>query len=175
VKKLVLAALFGLFALSMFAGGTAAAAPAEGVRCTGSNSVWDDTDVVHLTKEGAGTLVLSWTVGGQTTLNCGAHSPLNGQVARIEERVRADVMANGAVQGQAHVRLAVANKHQLFNGRFVGTATVGSASLDVTGNVYAGETDGADFLAIRQHGTVNRATQQWTNIYIDDIIIGLRR
>jgi hypothetical protein len=172
MKKLVLVVMAGLLAFGIVAGaGTAQAAPPAGVRCTGSSSVWDDTDIVHLTKEGAGTLVLSWTARGHTTMNCGANSPLTGQVARIEERVRVRVMPGGAVQGQAHVRVLVGHKQHVFNGRFTGRAMVTPGSIALAGAVQDTDrdTDASDFLLLRQHGTLNPATKQWTNIYIDAV------
>jgi hypothetical protein len=175
VIKLILATFMGILALGLMAGaGLAQAAPPR-ITCHGTASVWDDTDIVHLTKEGAGTLVLAWTARGHTTLGCGAGSPVTGQVAQIEQRVQARVGPGGAIAGESHTRVTIAGKQQVFHGNYRGTTTVNAGTLSVQSE--DGDTDGNDFLALRmrQHGTINLATKQWTAIYIDDIIIGLKK
>jgi hypothetical protein len=175
VSKLILSALVAVFALGFVAAtGTAQAAPPH-ITCTGTASVWDDSDIVHLTKEGAGTLILGWSAKGHTTLNCGTGSPLTGQVAQIEQRVQARIGPGGAIRGQAHTRVIVAGRQRSLQGNYIGTAAINAGTLSVQAEV-RGDVDGNDFLALRmrEHGTINLSTKQWTGFYIDDFIVGLK-
>ena len=177
MTKFVLSALVGLLALGLVAGThTAQGAPAAPMRCTGANGVWDDTDIVHLTKQGAGTLTMGWTAHAQMTLTCTTGASTTTQVAQIEQRMQVHIMANGvATQGQGQVRISVGNRKHVFTGRYKGTTTVNDGALSLSGDFNAdGDVDGADFLLMRQHGTVDRGTRQFTGFYIDDIIIGLK-
>ena len=176
MTKLVLSALLVVLALGAVAGTSAAqAAPAQPIRCTGVNGVWDDTDIVHLTKEGAGTLTIGWKAHAEMMLTCTTGGSTTTQLVQIEERMQVHVMANGATQGQGHVRVSVGNRHRVFTGRYTGTTTVNGGVLSLSGDFNNdGRVEGQDFLRMKQHGTIDRDTRQFTSFYIDDIIIGLK-
>jgi hypothetical protein len=175
LKKLVLAALVGLFAFGAVAGMSTAQAAPDRLHCTGVNSVWDDSDIVNLTKQGAGTLELSWTARGRTTLQCGSGSPLTNQTARIEQRIHARVTPNGAIHGQGQTRLVLGNRDIVIPGHYRGTTTINDGNLSVSGDFVGKKViDGGDLviwqLRMHTHGTVNVASKSFTNHVIDSVV-----
>jgi len=172
--KLVLTAIVAFMALGIVSGSsTAQAAPSRPpLHCTGSNSVWDDTDIVHLTKEGAGTLNLAWRARGHTTLDCGTGNPLTGKTARIEQQVDAHVH-DGTVRGRAQTRIAIGDHNLLFTGNFTGTTTVNDGVLTLHGDYNAdGHVDGSDYaMLMRQAGTLDLGSRHWTSLNIIGVLI----
>jgi hypothetical protein len=137
--------------------------------------VWDDTDIVGLTKQGAGTLTMVWQATGHTTLACEAGSPLNGNTAQIEAQVELHVLPNGSVQGVGRTRVAVAGRSFSTQGRYTGTTTINQGTLTVHGDYNGdGAVDGADFVALMHFGDsgqVNLATRQFTMHTLDNVLI----
>lgn len=176
MTKLVLSALIGLVALGIVAGTSTAQAAPPPLHCVGVNSVWDDTDIVHLTiNTGAGNDQIVWRASGHTTLNCGSGSPLTGKLAQIEQRVDAQIQPSGAIHGRGQTRISVNGLNHSFQGRFTGATTVNQGVLTVHGDFNTdGVVDGADFLVWRlhmhEHGTVDIRTKHSTNSFIDNIL-----
>ena len=168
--KLVLAAVFAFMALGVASGNSIAqAAPhTPPLHCTGTNSLWEDTDIVHLTKQGAGTLTLAWRARGHTTLQCGAGNPLTNQTVRIEQHIEAHVH-NGAIRGRGQTRVVLGNHELLLHGSFIGTTTVNQGTLSVQGDWNG---NGKDYvMRMRQAGTLDIAAEQWTMLSIIGVLI----
>ena len=175
MTKLVLSALIGLLALGIVAGTSTVQAAPTTMRCTGANSVWDDTDIVHLTKQGAGTLTIGWTAHDQVRLR--ALPVLRPPRSRRSKSACRSTSCRTAARRMARARCASAcgNRHRVFTGRYTGTTTVNEGTLSLFGDFNGdGDVDGQDFLRMQQHGTIDRVTRQSTSFYIDDIIIGLK-
>ena len=173
MTKLIMAALIGAMALGFIAAGTAQAAP-QTTNCIGSSTVWDDTDIVHLTKEGAGTLEMSWRARGHAILTCTTGSSTTTHAARIEQRVDASLTQGGVVEGKAQTKISIAGKQEVFQGQYRGSTTVSAGTLSVHGVV-----DAADYVLWRkasmtQDGTLDLATRQWTSLTLTEVLIAFK-